>query len=311
MTVVSQPWFMALMRTMSGIRQPKSWPSQRAGSEALRLHAEFVRWHQWRPVRWKTPRPPDVWRRVPDWAWQLERELRRKEAEKPQPPPPPSPGPPPAKPRIPLPCVFTAYGYRVRELHGGNDVERAQALGARTVLFQRGEGVVGDDVARFRAAGIRPMLWDDLPFDPDAVRSALAELGLADADYCPQVESEQQLDRAVAYSAAIRFKTVVVSGAGFTPAKIRQLAADGLETTLGECYAAAGWPYSDLDRMTWQYEHDGWPGVAPVIGCYDGEHPADHQGIDRYWPNAGIWLLETATAQDAAALQALTVGKAA
>lgn len=304
--VSEQPWFIDLMRTMSGIPRPKTWPSQPAGSPALRQHAMFMRWHAWRAMAHKSPRPTDVWRKVPLWAWQLERDLLTK--PRPHVPVDAPPYVPPPVPRVTLPLAFTAWGFRSGELNAGKVVPKAQACGAKAVAIQYEEIIDGAPISRvdtdaLRDAGIEAFLWDGHTrgYDPDRIGETCRTLGIPEQNYIPQDESEHE--RAICLQAkADGFPITAIVGTlgGYAPSPIAD--ADYLV----EAYAPIPGPYGDTDRMCWQALHDGWRTASPVLGLWGGVPVEAHQGVQNHRGRWGVWLLETMTAADAAALKELT-----
>lgn len=279
-----------------------------AHPEVLDQWRQFDLWRAWKDANGYLhggPPRPNVWETVPRWAWDILIELRAPgKAKLPvQHDKPPASTPPPPL-TVTLPIAFTAYGYRNGEFHDGNDVQRLQAGGFRSVALQQGEGATLADVDRLKDAGFHEIYaWDDLAFDAARTRAWLASMEIPEQNYIPQVESPAQLDRLRQYLAAgFDIRAAVVSGSQPIPADI----AAKVTTALVECYAHEGYPFSDLDRMCAQFVRDGWPNAVPVLGIYDGATVADHTNARGHWPNGGVWLLETCEPAQLAALKAMT-----
>ena len=222
---------------------------------------------------------------------------------------------------LPLPLVFTAWGFR----HGAAVWQSAQGLadlckatGVRTVAVQLGGDLYAihrrfrvprtgqswtlrSEADILRAAGLHVAVWGVA--NPGAAASELTRLGASDRDWLPQIEGPEQRDLVLDASArGLRAPSIVTNyaAAGDTPGEADRLRAAGVEAVFVECYNDAGpiEPYIDLPRMLWQGTAYGWKvdEVLPTLGTYHGELPAVYIGEEDIGREFGIYLAEPMTA---------------
>ncbi len=155
-------------------------------------------WVAWQRERFSNPeasRPPNLPATIPSWCWDVLKKTNQAVPLGPPPPPPPPPGP--AKPAstwaLPMPVMFTAWGWFSDSQYRDNDeaLQRMRAAGVKTVALQVGQfaPTVPD---RCRAFGFKVALWGSPQTgDGEAVTVARAD------GYIAQIETPDEYQRAL------------------------------------------------------------------------------------------------------------------
>lgn len=204
---------------------------------------------------------------------------------------PPTPAPAAVSPPFPLPFAFTQGDHenlgRIETV-----IQRCQDAYVRTLLLQFACSWTREDVQALRAAGIQSLLWGIAPSDAEVER-ACAEIGVT--SWVAQVEDRVQLTLLLDVPRRQLFGkpcAVVATSGGVPDEKTAQrLVAAGINWVFAEAYADSGWPFYELDRMVFQFQHLASWDCLPVIGLFHGFSPHDHVGIEKWWPRVGIWEL--------------------
>lgn len=287
-------WWLPLCRFRFGLVAERPKAPKPAPKWCLQEWDRFARWHGWKDAGGKQPRPEGLWKRTPQWAWQLRRELL---AARVKPPPPPPPGPPSSW-TLPGPWAFTAWGFQDHAESWPEELsDQCVEAGVGTILIQIGEAdpAVADP---FHRKGVKVALWGVAGSDDAAALDAFNAAG-----YVPQIEGPGQRDAALASLRAsvgaglsIAIVTTFSSledGATWFP----QLAAAGANHLLVECYRSDGPNQGDVPRMMWQAKQYGWPLADPIVGLYGGVtlDQYDLTGQGRDW---GWWLCEDTEPSD-------------
>lgn len=265
---------------------------------------EFLKWCAWRRKGAIPPRP-DIAPKIPQWGWNLLKQLNQAVPIVPPPPPPP---PPPTyidSWMLPNPLMFTTWGFMVDEDFKNVEVigQKMFNAGVKTVALQIGQ-YPPDIPDRLRAFGFKICLWGS-PGSSDA--QALSD---AQADgYLLQVEGPYE------YEAALNNLNTGV-GHGLSLATVTTLAGfetfqtrpDGSSTTVEveefikvgctrawvECYKQGGSSHFPVSKMAWSAEHRGFPYFSPLIGLYWDVPVSDYMpDLAAYGKQCGAYTAET------------------
>lgn len=282
---------------------------------------EFLIWTKWRRANRPPPRP-DVIEVIPKWAYVVLKQVMVAVPLVPPPPPPPPANPdPPDSWQLPLPLMFTSWGWTMdsdwRDTDAG--IDRCVAAGIRTIALQGGQ-FRPTDAERCRNKGLRVVVWGS-PSSHDAtyLRDAQAE------GYITQVETPDEYQRSVANLTAgvgggLSIGFVTTFGGLFTftsrnvgtpqehPTTVETevLASLGCTRAFVECYAGDMTPM-DVGEMMFTGER--WRGLYyldPVIGL-GGIHGVNayQPDIDPYGRQFGVYLAEPMRAVDWQEVRAL------
>lgn len=244
----------------------------------------WLKWVEWtrngrippRPV--STPKAP-IPDKIPQWGWNLYKQLLVAVPKKPPPPPPPTYV---NSWKLPWPLVFTAWG-PVTDWRTTADFDvfcqRCVAAKVRTVVMQIGQFLPWQP-DRLRGWGLKVALWG-LPqaIDQQALQDAKAE------GYMPQIEGPYQYLTAVdnlakGYGHGLSISTVTTLAGietfttrpdgAMTTIEAEKLISLGCTHALVECYRqdGDGKTHFPISKMMWSAQHRGIPYADPIIGLY-------------------------------------------
>ncbi len=275
----------------------------------IRRERQYQAWAHWQASQWpnravkQRHRPPGLPKQIPRSWWDRYRRERPHQAP---PVPAPRPSVPPAEPAwpgvcpIPLPLMFTAWGFREGGTTWSSAAQLAGLLEAarfRSVALQIGAASPGDAEV-LRSRGLRIILWGVASSEDAAALAAFQADG-----YLPQAEGQAQYDAMInnlAVGVGRDLPKACVTTLGLYPAAAVE---HGAGCALVECYAPEGrHPYGDLGLMTDQARRDGWAAARPVIGLYHGVGVDAYPELAGWGREYGVWLAEELTAADWLAL---------
>lgn len=282
----------------------------------------FIAWQRKRFTAPSTPRPKNLPTLIPSWLWN---HLKMVNQALPLDPPPPPPPPGPPKPAntwlLPLPMMSTAWGPLSDSQYRDNDEAwaRMRAAGVRCVGLQveGGQPCFNPDApGRIRSQGMVPFIWGVAhPNDAEVLALSRAE------GYCPQVETPEEFQKAIAnFEAGVGAglsRSVFTTLYGFNTWARREpndQYPEGQLTTLEyerlrphcthamlECYVQDGGAHFPIINMVFAAIQKGFDYYNPVVGLWR-ETPLgvyrpsqDPNTLDGFGRQIGVYLSEGMT----------------
>lgn len=300
------PWTIWRYRGANPATRPPGVPK-----EIPKYAWEFLKWTAWRRKGALPPRP-DIAPKIPQWAWNLLKQLNIAVPIAPPPPPPPPSNPIPANSwKLRNPLIFTAWGWQIN--NWTNDLEVNKILQKwieaeiKTVALQI--GMFPDNIPdKVREYGFDLALWGE------AASSDAAALEEAEAQgYIPQIEGIYQyqntinnLEAGVGEGLSLSTVTTLAGLETFarrpngtpegesTTVEVERLIDAGLTHAFVECYTGNMVPL-DVSNFMWSAGHRGIYHADPVLGLARPgvvSVSSYQPDIDSHGKQFGIYLAE-------------------